>query len=55
MNEIRIEETRDGVCTVLIGHQVVVAGLTRSEADKLADAFRRRAKKPEITRTGRAF
>jgi len=45
MIEIRIEETSDGVCTVLIGHEVIVAGLSRAEAHGLADAFRRRAQK----------
>ncbi len=41
MASIRIEETWDGVCTVFIGHQVVVAGLSRSEADSLVDIYRR--------------
>ena len=42
MITIRIEEAEDGVCTVLIGHQVVVAGLSRAEASALVDAYRRK-------------
>jgi hypothetical protein len=43
MTNIRIEETWDGLCTVFIGHQVVVAGLSRTEADSLVEVYRRRA------------
>ena len=42
MANIRIEETWDGLCTVFIGHQVVVAGLSRSEADSLVEVYRQR-------------
>jgi hypothetical protein len=40
MLALRIEETGDGVYTVFIGHQVVVAGLSRSDARALLDAYR---------------
>jgi hypothetical protein len=44
MLALRIEETGDGVCTVLIGHQVVVAGLSRSDARALLEAYRRQGR-----------
>jgi hypothetical protein len=43
MTRIRVEESYDGICTVYIGQQVVVAGLSRLDADRLADAFRCRS------------
>jgi hypothetical protein len=46
---IRIMEAWDGVCTVFIGDQVVVAGLNRSEADSLVDRYRRRTQEPEAS------
>jgi hypothetical protein len=47
--DIRITEAWDGVCTVLIGDQVVVAGLNRSEADSLVDAYSRQTQEPEAS------
>jgi hypothetical protein len=41
MAQIRIEETWDGVCMVFIGQQVIVAGLSRIEADSLVASYRR--------------
>jgi DNA-binding PadR family transcriptional regulator len=41
MTNIRIQETSDGVCTVYIGHQVIVAGLSRLEASTLVDTYHR--------------
>ena len=41
MTNIHVQETSDGICTVYIGHQVIVAGLTRDEASTLVDAYRR--------------
>jgi hypothetical protein len=43
MTNIRIQETSDGICTVYIGYQVIVAGLSRDEASTLVDAYRRRS------------
>ena len=51
MTQIRVEETYDGVCTVFVGHQVIVEGLNRLEADRLAEAFRRRSELP-LTHAG---
>jgi hypothetical protein len=39
MTNIRVQETSDGICTVYIGHQVIVAGLSREEASTLVDAY----------------
>lgn len=44
MADIRIDETWDGLCTVFIGHQIVVAGLSRSEAASLVEVYRRETK-----------
>jgi hypothetical protein len=41
MLEFRISETSDGVCTVFVGHQVIVAGLSRIEASELVEAYYR--------------
>jgi hypothetical protein len=41
MLEFRISETSDGVCTVFIGHQVIVAELSRIEASELVEAYHR--------------
>jgi len=41
MLDFRIDETWDGLCTVFIGREVVVAGLSRSDADALVEAYRR--------------
>jgi len=43
MLELRIHEASDGVCTVFIGHQVIVAGLSRIEASELVEAYHRLA------------
>lgn len=51
MVKIRIEETWDGLCTVFIGHQVVVAGLSRSDADSLVEVYRRRTQSNEARHT----
>ena len=42
MLTIRKEEAYDGVCTVWIGDQVIVSGLSRSQADALIEAYRRK-------------
>jgi hypothetical protein len=41
MLDFRIDETWDGVCTVFIGREVVVEGLSRSDANALVEAYRR--------------
>jgi len=41
MIDIRVQESSDGVCTVYIGHQVIVAGLSRHDASSLVEAYRR--------------
>ena len=41
MAEIRTESTKEDLCTLYIGEQVVIAGLTRAEAEALLAAYRR--------------
>jgi hypothetical protein len=43
---VRKEVAYDGVCTVFIGDQIVVSGLSRSEADALIEAYRRKQLSP---------
>lgn len=40
MAEIRKEETFDGRCTVYIGAGVVIADLSREEADSIVQIYR---------------
>lgn len=42
MADVRLDETYDGLCTVLIGDSVVVSDLTREEAERLVARFRQR-------------
>jgi hypothetical protein len=44
--KIRKEQAYDGVCTVFIGEEVVVSGLSSSDADALIAAYRRTQKVP---------
>jgi len=44
MTKIRVQETSDGVCTVYIGDQVIVAGLSRDEASSLVEAYQRQGR-----------
>ena len=41
MAEIRTESTEDDLCTLYIGEQVMITGLTRAEAEALLAAYQR--------------
>jgi len=41
MAEIRTESTEEDLCTLYIGEQVVIADLTRAEAEALLAAYQR--------------
>ena len=41
MAEIRTESSEDDLCTLYIGEQVVITGLTRAEAEALLAAYLR--------------
>jgi len=41
MAEIRTESSEDDLCTLYIGEQVLIAGLTRAEAEAVLAAYLR--------------
>jgi hypothetical protein len=41
MAEIRTESSEDDLCTLYIGEQVLITGLTRAEAEALLAAYLR--------------
>jgi len=41
MAEIRTDSIEDDLCTLYIGEQVVITGLTRAEAEALLAAYQR--------------
>jgi len=41
MAEIRTESVEDDLCTLYIGEQVVITGLTRAEAEAVLTAYQR--------------
>ena len=41
MAEIRTESNEEDLCTLYIGEQVVIAGLTRAEAEAVLAAYKR--------------
>lgn len=42
MSEVRIEETYDGLCTIVLGSALVISDLTRDEAETLAALYGQR-------------